>query len=117
MERRLEGTRNDSGVLNTTVLIRDSAFSGRWVGIWDNNPLATTSLTIESVSSTGDVTGSYVFMSENRSKFVAKIADNTINFGIFTFRLRPDGKMEGTRNYSGVLNTTVLIRDQPPVGP
>jgi len=61
--------------------------------------------------------GMRVFMSENRSKFVAKIADNTINFGIFTFRLRPDGKMEGTRNYSGVLNTTVLIRDQPPVGP
>ena len=97
-----------------------AAFSGRWVGIWDNNPLATTSLTIESVSPTGDVTGSYVFMSGNPTKFVTKITDDTINFGSlhkFTFRLRPDGKMEGTRNDSGVLNTTVLIRDQSPVGP
>jgi class 3 adenylate cyclase len=121
---KMEGTRDDSGVLNTTVLsrdsaIRDSAFSGRWVGIWDNNPPYTSSLTIESVSPTGDVTGSYVYWSENRSKFAAKIADNTISFGSrykFTFRLRPDGKMEGTRDDSGVLNTTVLSRDQSPVG-
>jgi hypothetical protein len=94
-----------------------AAFSGRWVGIWDNDPLYTTSLSIESVSPTGDVTGSYVFMSANPTKFVTKITDNTINFGSFykfTFRLRPDGKMEGTRNASGVLNTTVLTRDQSP---
>jgi class 3 adenylate cyclase len=97
-----------------------AAFSGRWVGIWDNNPLYTTSLTIESVSPTGDVTGSYVFMSGNPSKFLAKIVNDTITFGSFarfTFWLRPDGKMEGTRNVSGVLNTSVLIRDQSPVGP
>jgi hypothetical protein len=53
-------------------------------------------------------------MSENPAKFVAKITDNTINFGSrskFTFRLRPDSKMEGMRNDSGVLNTTVLIRE------
>jgi hypothetical protein len=90
-----------------------AAFSGRWVGIWDNNPRWTTSLTIESVSPTGDVICSYVFMSENPSKFAAKITDDTINFGNrykFTFRLRPDGKMEGTRNDSGLLNTTILIR-------
>ena len=88
-------------------------FSGHWVGIRDNNPIWTTSLTIESVNPTGDVTGSYVYMSGNPSKFVAKITDNTINFGghyKFTFRLRPDGKMEGTRNDSGLLNATVLIR-------
>jgi class 3 adenylate cyclase len=98
-----------------------AAFSGRWVGIWDNNPRYTTSLTIESVSPTGDVTGSYVYMSQNPFKFVAKITDHAINFAgfyKFTFRLRPDGKMVGTRNDdSGVLNTTVLIRDQSPVGP
>jgi hypothetical protein len=89
------------------------AFSVRWVGIWDNNPLYT-SLTIESVSPTGDVIGSYVFMSANPSKFLARIVNDTITFGSFarfTFWLRPDGKMEGTRNVSGVLNTTVLIRD------
>jgi hypothetical protein len=59
-------------------------------------------------------------MSEKPARVVAKITDNTINFGSrpkFTFRLRPDGKMEGTKNNSGVLNTTVLIRDQSPVGP
>ncbi|HEY1431447.1 MAG TPA: adenylate/guanylate cyclase domain-containing protein [Stellaceae bacterium] len=98
-----------------------AAFSGRWVGIWDNNPRYTTSLTIESVSPTGDVTVSYVYMSGNPSKFVAKITDHTLNFSgfyKFTFRLRPDGKMVGTRSDdSGVLNTTVLIRDQSPVGP
>lgn len=90
-----------------------AAFSGRWVGIWDNNPVATTSLIIESVSPTGDVTGSYVFMSGNPTKLVTKITDDTINFGSlykFTFRLRPDGKIEGTRYGSGVLNTTVLTR-------
>lgn len=95
-----------------------AAFSGRWVGIWDNYPTATTSLIIESVSSTGDVTGSYVFMSETPTKLMTKIVDNAIHFGDvnkFTFRLRPDGKMEGTRNASGVLNTTVLTRDQLPV--
>ncbi len=124
---KMEGTRYDSGVLNTTVLTRDqspenknfAAFSGRWLGIWDNDPQYTTSLTIESVSPTGDVTGSYVFMSGNPTKFVTKITDDTINFGSvykFTFRLRPDGKMEGTRNASGILNTTVLTRDQSPVG-
>jgi hypothetical protein len=89
-----------------------AAFSGRWVGIWDNNPQSTTSLTIESVSPTGDVTGSYVYMG-NPSMFAVKITDGTINFGSrykFTFRLRPDGKMEGTRNDSGLLNTTVLMR-------
>ena len=136
---KLEGRRNNSGILNTTVLSQTAepahvlqpatdfdenrklaAFSGRWVGIWDNNPLYPTSLTIESVSPTGDVAGSYVFMLENHAKFVAKITDNAINFGSirkFTFRLRPDGKMAGTRNDFGVLNTTVLIRDQSPVGP
>ena len=124
---KLEGTRNDSGILNTTVLVRHqspenrdfAAFSGRWVGIWDNNPIATTSLIIESVSPTGDVTGSYVFMSGNPTKLVTKITDDTINFGSlykFTFRLRPDGKIEGTRYGSGVLNTTVLTRDQSSVG-
>jgi hypothetical protein len=60
-------------------------------------------------------------MSGNPSKFVAKITDHTLNFSgfyKFTFRLRPDGKMVGTRSDdSGVLNTTVLIRDQSPVGP
>jgi hypothetical protein len=113
----MEGTRNASGVLNTTVLIRYSPFSGRWVGNWDNNPLYATSLTIESVSLTEDVTGSYVYMSRDPIKFVARITDNTITFGSrtkFTFRLRPDGKMEGTRNDSGVLNTIVLTRDQSP---
>jgi class 3 adenylate cyclase len=86
------------------------AFYGRWVGVWDNNPRFTTSLTIEFISQTGDVTGSYVFMGRS-SKFVAKITDNTLSFDgfyKFTFRLRPDGKMEGTRNDSGMLNTTVL---------
>ena len=124
---KMEGTRYDSGVLNTTVLIRDhspenknfAAFSGRWVGIWDNDPQYTTSVTIESVSPTGDVTGSYVFMSATPVKFVTKITDNTISFGSinkFMFRLRPDDKIEGTRYASGVLNTTVLIRDQSPIG-
>lgn len=97
-----------------------AAFSGRWVGIWDNNPLYTTSLIIESVSPTGDVTGWYVFYwSENYSKFAAKIADNTITFGRrykFTFRLRPDSKMEGTRSSSVLLDRTVLTRDRSPVG-
>jgi class 3 adenylate cyclase len=118
---KLEGTRNDSGILSTTVLVRDqssanrdfAAFSGRWVGFWDNNPEFTTSLIIESVTPTGDVTGSYVFMSSAPTKFVATIIDNTINFGFYlTFKLRPDGKMEGTRNANGVLNTTVLTRDE-----
>jgi hypothetical protein len=124
---KLEGTRNDSGILNTTVLARRqspenrdfAALTGRWLGIWDNNPIATTSLSIESVSPTGDVTGSYVFMSANPIKFVTKITDDTINFGSFykfTFKLRSDGKMEGTRYGSGVLNTTVLTRDQSSVG-
>jgi class 3 adenylate cyclase len=91
-----------------------AAFSGHWVGIWDNNPLYTTSLTIESVKPTGDVIGSYVYMSGSPSKFLARIVNDTITFGSFarfTFWLRPDGKMEGTRNVSGVLNTTVLTRD------
>ena len=114
---KLEGTLNLSGLLHTTVLDRDWGFSGRWVGIWDNNPLYTTSLLIESVSSTGDVTGSYIFMSHNPLRFATKIIDNTISFGILTFRLRPDGKLEGARNDSGLLNTTVLHRDQSPVGP
>jgi class 3 adenylate cyclase len=124
---KMEGTRNRAGILNTTILsrdaadsaIHDSAFSGRWVGVWDNNPLYTTSLTIESASPTGDVTGTYVYWFENHSKFLAKITDNTINFGSpykFTFTLRPDGKMEGTRNNSGLLNTTVLQRDHSPIG-
>ena len=59
-------------------------------------------------------------MLENHAKFVAKITDNAINFGSirkFTFMLRPDGKMAGSRNDFGVLNTTVFIRDQSPVGP
>jgi hypothetical protein len=57
---------------------------------------------------------------EQHLRALGEITDNTINFGSrpkFTFRLRPDGKMEGTRNYSGVLNTPVLIRDQSPLGP
>ena len=90
-----------------------AAFSGRWVGIWDNNPLATTSLTIESVSPAGDVAGSYVYTSVSPARFVAKIIDDTIAFGSlykFTFRLQPDGTMKGTRNDSGLLNTTVLTR-------
>src|SRR5439155_668991 len=75
------------------------AFSGRWVGIWDNDPQYTTSLIIESIGPTGDVTGSYVFMG-HPSKFMATIIDDTISFGSFykfMFRLRSDGKMEGTR--------------------
>ena len=87
--------------------------SDRWTGVWDNDPRYTTSLTIDSVSPTGEVTGSYEFMGQS-AKFAAKITDNTINFGSgakFAFRLRPDGKMEGTRNVSGVLNTTLLARD------
>jgi class 3 adenylate cyclase len=92
-----------------------AAFPGRWVGFWDNNPIYTTSLTIETVTSTGDVIGSYVFMSAKPAKFAAKIIDNTITFGSpvkFTFRFRSDGKMDGTRdNGSGILNTTVLSRD------
>ena len=131
---KMEGRRYDSGILNTTVLVRDqspenrndqspenrnfAAFSGRWVGFWDNDPQYTTSLIIEAVSPTGDVTGSYVFMSETPTKFMTKIADDTIYFGgvhKFMFRLRPDDKMEGTRNASGVLNTTVLTRDQSSV--
>ena len=90
-----------------------AAFSGRWVGFWDNNPLWTTSLTIESVDPTGNVAGSYIYMSANPARFATKIADDTISFGSrfkFAFRLRPDGKMEGTRNDSGLLNTTVLVR-------
>jgi class 3 adenylate cyclase len=130
-DNKMEGTRNDSGVLNTTVLSQAAepttdfdenrnfaAFAARWVGIWDNIPEATTSLTIESVGPTGDVTGSYVFKSHS-SRFATRIIDHTIHFGIaphFTFRLCLDGRMEGTRNAAGVLNTTVLIRDQSPVG-
>ena len=56
-------------------------------------------------------------MSENHAKFVAKITDHTINFGSrykFTFRLRPDGKLEGRRNDSGILNTTVLSQTAEP---
>jgi hypothetical protein len=90
-----------------------AAFSGRWVGFWDGNPLWTTSLTIESVGPAGDVTGSYAYMSGNPARFAATIADDTITFGSrykFAFRLRPDGKIEGTRNDAGLLNTTVLIR-------
>jgi class 3 adenylate cyclase len=97
-----------------------AAFSGRWVGTWDNNPQYTTSLTIESVNPTGDVVGSYVFMAAQPTKFLARIVNDTITFGglaRFTFWLRPDGKIEGTRNVSGVLNTTVLIRDQSPASP
>jgi hypothetical protein len=123
---KMEGTRNDSGIQNTTVLTllsatdfdeKFAAFSGRWVGVWDDNPIATTSLTIESVTPTRDVTGSYVFMSSTPIKFMATIIENTITFGSFpfTFKLRPDGKMEGTRNANGVLNTTVLTRDELPV--
>ena len=91
-----------------------AAFLGRWVGVWDDNALWTTSLTIESVSPAGDVTGSYVYMSDNPARFVSKVTDNTISFGgryKFTFRLRRDGSMEGTRNDSGLLNTTVLVRE------
>jgi class 3 adenylate cyclase len=120
---KIEGTRNANGAFNTTVLTRVrsqannnfAAFPGLWVGIWDNDPQYTTSLNIDSVSPTGDVTGSYVFMSATPVKFATKITDNAIYFGSinkFMFRLRPDGKMDGTRNTSGVLNTTVLIRDQ-----
>jgi class 3 adenylate cyclase len=123
---KMEGTRYDAGVLNTTVLVRDQspenknfeAFSGRWVGVWDNDPQYTTSLIIESISPTGDVTGSYIFMG-NPSKFMATIIDGAISFGSFykfMFRLRPDSKMEGTRSAAGILNTTVLTRDQSPVG-
>ena len=124
---KMEGTRNDSGMLNTTVLTLQSAtdfdekfaaFSGRWVGIWDNEPTATTSLIIESVTPPRDVTGSYVFMSSTPIKFVATIIENTITFGglhHFTFKLRPDGKMEGTHSANGVLNTTVLTRDELPM--
>jgi class 3 adenylate cyclase len=122
---KLEGTRNDSGILNTTVLVQEKSsvnrdfadFLGRWVGIWDNNPEFTTSLIIEPVTPSGDVTGSYVFMSFAPTKFVATIIDDTINFGgfyHFVFKLRPDGKMEGTRSAKGVLNTTVLTRDESP---
>jgi class 3 adenylate cyclase len=124
---KMEGTRFDSGILNRTVLVRDqspenrnfAAFPGRWIGIWDNDPQYTTSLIIEGVSPTGDVTGAYVFMSGSPTKFTTKITDDTIRFGSvhkFMFSLRPDGKMEGTRNAAGVLNTTVLTRDQSPVG-
>src|SRR5260370_1041357 len=93
------------------------AFYGRWVGVWDNNPLATTSLTIEFISPTGDVTGSYVFMWSPSIILATTIIENTITFGSFhfTFKFRPDGKMEGTRNANGVLNTTVLTRDELPV--
>jgi hypothetical protein len=62
--------------------------------------------------------GSYVFMSSTPIKFVATIIENTITFGglhHFTFKLRPDGKIEGTHNANGVLNTTVLTRDELPV--
>jgi class 3 adenylate cyclase len=109
---KMEGTRSGFGLLNTIVLTKPAGFfPGRWEGIWDNDPRATTSLTIETVAPNGEVTGSYVFMSESPSKFVTTIKDNAINFGstyTFTFRLRPDGKIEGTRNGFGVLNTTVL---------
>jgi class 3 adenylate cyclase len=106
---KMEGTRSGFGVVNTIVLTRPEVFfPGRWEGIWDNDPRATTSLTIESVTPTGEVAGSYVFMSGSPSKFVTRINGNAISFSILIFRIRPDGKMEGIRNASGVLNTTVL---------
>jgi class 3 adenylate cyclase len=108
---QLEGTRNASGLLSTAILHREWGFSGHWAGIWDNNPLYSTSLIFDSISPTGDVAGSYFFMSENPSRFVAKIANDTIKFGVFTFKLRPDGQLEGTRNASGLLSTAVLHRD------
>jgi class 3 adenylate cyclase len=109
---KMELTRDAAGQLDTAVLTKLTPFSpGHWQGIWDNNPQATTSLTIESVSPTGDVIGSYVFMSGDPTRFVARIVDNTISFGSssrFTFKIRPDGKMEGTRNLAGQLDTAVL---------
>ena len=48
---------------------------------------------------------------------MAKITDDMINFSVFTFKLRSDGKMEGTRRISGVVNTTILSRDQSRAGP
>jgi hypothetical protein len=56
-----------------------AAFVGRWDGIWDNDPQLTTSLTIESVSPTGEVTASYVYMSLGPSKLVGRITDNAVS--------------------------------------
>jgi class 3 adenylate cyclase len=109
---KMDGTRNAGGTLDTAVLTNFAAFSpGRWEGIWDNDPQSTTSLTIESVSPTGQATGSYVFKSGNPIRFVARIADSTVSFGRpdkFTFHLRPDGKMDATLNLAGRLHTAVL---------
>ena len=52
-----------------------------------------------SVSLTGEVAGAYVFKSGNPARFVARVVDSTVSFGRpvkFTFKLRPDGKMEAT---------------------
>jgi hypothetical protein len=42
--------------------------------------------------------------------FEATISDNSLKIGIITFKLRPDGKIDGIRNNSGLLNTTTLTR-------
>ena len=115
LDGKMEATLNRAGRLYTAVLTNLAAFSpGRWEGIWDNDPQATTSLTIESVSLTGEVAGAYVFKSGNPARFVARVVDSTVSFGRpvkFTFKLRPDGKMEATRNFAGQLATAILSRN------
>jgi hypothetical protein len=111
----MEGTRDAAGQLSTAVLTNLSAFSpGHWEGVWDNDPQATTSVTIESVSATGEATGSYVFQSGTPVRFLARVADNTISFGTpfrYTFKIRTDGSIDATRNAAGQLDTAVLIRN------
>ena len=109
----MEATLIRAGRLYTAVLTNPAAFSpGRWEGIWDNNPQATSTLTIESVGPAGEVTGSFVFKSGTPARFVARSVDGTVSFGgpvKFTFKLRPDGKVDATRNFAGQLNTAGFL--------
>jgi DNA-binding winged helix-turn-helix (wHTH) protein len=90
-----------------------AAFSGHWVGFWDNNPSYSTSLTIETVSLTGEVTGSYAFMSFPPIRIETKIIDSAVSFGSsiqFRFTLQLDNRLEGIRRDSGILNKTLLSK-------
>lgn len=86
-------------------------FHGRWSGIWDSNPDWTSVLNVTSVSPTGEVTGTYVYMQMAPSRFQSQVTDGAFGFGPsrrFVFTMRPDGRLAGVRTVGGETNTIVL---------
>lgn len=98
-----------------------AALIGTWTGVWDDDPRFTTSLVIDRVTEAGEVEGSYIFQRQRPFPFTTRLDGRSFRFEarnhpadvaamVFTFTLRPDGRMTGSRQWRSGVNQTVLTR-------